>query len=552
MDACALGLDFGTGSVRAVVVRVTDGRLLGAAVEPYTRGDGGVITRPSEPHLARQDPADLMACLERCALKALAAAERSDRAFRRDRVRGIGVDTTGSTPLPVDESLQSLALDPAFRDDPAALAWLWKDHTAAAEAAEITAAVRAAGRPWLTRCGGVYSPEWYWAKLLRAARTSPAVTEAAAGWLELCDWIPAVLCGVDEPAEVRIGVCAAGHKGMFAADWGGWPEAGFLASLHPRLADWRRSLPAAVSSAGQAAGLLAPSWQSRFGLEAVPVSVGALDAHLGAVGAGVRPGRLVKILGTSTCDLSVGGERPVPAGIPGIAGVVEGSVLPGRTGIEAGQAAVGDLFAWWSRLLGGTDLDRLGEEAARLRPGESGLLALDWNNGNRNILADPELTGLLLGQTLATGPVEVFRALVEATAFGARTILERLEEHAVPVRELVAAGGIAGRSAFLLQVYADVLGRPIAVAASPEACALGAAICGAAAAGLGGVEELAAAMVPPPAREFAPNPAAAAVYERLYALYRRLHDHFGGVAAVDLSTVMKELLALRREAAGAA
>ena len=552
MAAYALGLDFGTSSVRAVVAAIDDGRVLGSAVAAFSSGEDGVITRPGEPHLARQDPADHLACLERCALAALAEAEQEETGFARSQLVGVGVDTTGSTPLPLDDSLRPLGMDPAFRDDPAAMAWLWKDHTAAAEAREISVAIAAAGLPYLSRCGGAYSSEWFWSKMLRAARTAPAVAEAAAGWLEMADWIPAELCGIDDFAAVRIGVCGAGHKGLYQPEWGGWPDRGLLASLHPRLADWRDRLPSSASPAGEPVGTLAPSWQQRLGLGAVPVSVGALDAHLGAVGSGVRPGCLVKILGTSTCDITVSGDAPVPTDIPGVAGAVDGSVLPGRVGVEAGQSAVGDLFAWWSRLLGGVDLAALGDEAAALAPGQSGLLALDWNNGNRNVLADQELTGLLVGQTLGTTAAEVHRALVEATAFGARVILERLEQHGVVVEEVVASGGISQRSELLLQLYADVFDRPITVAASGEACALGAAICGAAAAGLGGVEELAARMVPPPRRRYQPRAAAVPVYQRLYRLYLDLHDHFGGVAAsADLSRTMKDLLAIRRDAAAA-
>ena len=549
MTAFALGLDFGTGSVRAVVAATDDGRFLGTAVAAFPRGEDGVISLPGEPHLARQDPADHLACLERCVLKALAEAEQEEPGFTRDQVAGIGIDTTGSTPVPLDDSLRPVGMDPAFREDLAAMAWLWKDHTAAAEALEISQAIRDAGLPYLSRCGGAYSSEWFWSKMLRAARAAPAVAEAAAGWLEMADWIPAELCGLDDFAAVRVGVCGAGHKGLYHREWGGWPDRALLESLHPMLAKWRDRLPSATACAGEAAGTLAPSWQRRLGLGPVPVSVGALDAHLGAVGSGVRPGCLVKILGTSTCDITVSGDAPVPTDLPGVAGAVDGSVLPGRVGIEAGQSAVGDLFAWWARLLGGVDMAALGDEAAALAPGQSGLLALDWNNGNRNVLADQELTGLLLGQTLGTTAAEVHRALIEATAFGARVILERLEQHGVPVEEVVASGGISQRSELLLQIYADVFGRPITVAASGEACALGSAICGAAAAGLGTVAELAARMVPAPERRFEPCPGAETAYDKLYGLYLGLHDHFGGVSATaDLSQTMKALLAIRREA----
>lgn len=539
-DECALGLDFGTTSVRAIVVRAADGAELGSASAAYPSGEGGVLSSASDPHQARQDPADYLPSLERAARQALAqAAGRAG--FTPAQVAGIGVDTTGSTPLPLDAELQPLAFQDAFRGEPAAQAWLWKDHTSAETARRLGEAADAAGLPYLRRCGGAYQSEWYWAKIWNAHRSLPGLDGAAHGWLEIADWIPASLCGLRRLEDVRIGVCAAGHKGLYSEDWGGWPARDFLQALHPSLARLRDRLPPRAFPAGTPAGTLAPEWQRRLGLGAVPVSVGALDAHLGAVGAGVRAGTLVKILGTSTCDILVSGDAPVPHDLPGVSGVVAGSVLPGRAGIEAGQSAVGDLFDWFARgVLRDGGHEALTRAAAALRPGQSGLLALDWNNGNRCVLADPELSGLLLGQTLRSSAAEIYRALIEATAFGARRILDQVTAHGVPVERVVACGGIARKNAFLMQLYADVLGRPMEAAGSAETCALGAAICGAAAAGLGGVEELQARMVPPPSRRYEPDPQAHARYDALYRLYLRLHDDTG------LRSLMKELLRLRK------
>jgi L-ribulokinase len=542
---CALGLDFGTSSVRALVVDTRDGRELGTAVAAYRRGEAGIVTRAAEPELARQHPADHLDGLAEAVRGALAAAR--DRGAAPADIAGLGVDATGSTPLPLDAAGQALGLCDDFTDDPAALAWLWKDHTSTAEAAALTAAAREQHPEYLAKCGGEYSSEWYWAKAWRAAATTPHVAAATHRWLELADWIPAVLCGTT--AAPVLGLCAAGHKGLHHPDWGGFPAVEFLGRLHPELARWRRTLEGLpVRSIAHRAGRLTADWAARLGLPAgLPVAVGAIDAHLGAVGAGIRPGRLVKILGTSTCDMLVAPlAEPLPD-VPGICGIAPESILPGHHGLEAGQSAVGDLFQWFvGRLAAGTTHEGLAAEAARLAPGASGLLALDWNHGNRCLLCDPRLSGLLVGQTLATRPAEVYRALVEATAFGARMILERFEEHRVPVTEVVNCGGIAEKSPLTLQIYADVTGRPMRLSRSGQTCALGAAIAGAVAGGAHpDVPAAQQAMTGLKEARFAPRPAAQAVYERLFRLYRRLHDAFGRDAALPLGGVMKDLLGLR-------
>jgi len=429
--------------------------------------------------------------------------------------------------------------------------------TGHAEAAEITALAAREHPEYLAKCGGTYSSEWFFSKILHCLRVDPAVFEAAASWVECCDWIPAALVGETRPDRIKRSRCAAGHKAMFNAAWGGLPAADFLARLDPKLGALRARLYGETYTSDVVAGGLSPAWARALGLpEETPVAVGAFDAHLGAVGSGIVPGRLVKIIGTSTCDIAVqpGGE-PL-ADIPGLCGIVDGSVLPGAFGLEAGQSAVGDIFNWFVDVIrpGGPKLgshENLTREAARLRPGQSGLLALDWNNGNRTILVDQRLTGLLVGQTLHTSPAEIYRALIEATAFGARVIIERLREYGVHIDEVVNCGGIAEKNPLVMQIYADVTGLEMKVARSAQTCALGSAIAGAVAAGQasGGYKDFAAAQAAVcgvKARSYKPDPARRAVYDELYPLYRKLHDAFGiRDASGSLYPVMKGLLAVR-------
>ncbi len=461
----ALGLDYGTNSVRALIVDVRNGKEVGTAVWEYAHGDHGVILS-RDPNLARQHPADYVKGAEVSVKKAIAQAQKSVRGFKPDQIIGIGVDTTGSTPMPVDKDGTPLAFQKKFSANPAAMAWLWKDHTGVAEAEEITALARTIRPQYVARCGGIYSSEWFFSKVLHCKRTSPEVFDAAYLWVEIADWIPAMLTGTEHPEKLVVGVCAAGHKAMFSADWSGYPDSEFLCQLDPALGELRARLRATAATVDRPAGGLTKAWAKKTGLrEGIPVAVGAFDAHLGAVGSGVGPGTLVKIIGTSTCDVTVApGDKP-PADIAGLCGIVNGSVLPGYYGFEAGQSAVGDIFNWFVSYIkpngkAGTH-EALTAEALKIKPGESGLLALDWNNGNRTILVDQRLTGLLLGQTLYTTPAEIYRALIEATAFGALTIINRFEESGVPVSQVVNCGGIAEKSPLTMQIYADVTGRPM-------------------------------------------------------------------------------------------
>ena len=554
--AFAIGIDFGTNSVRALVVATDTGQELATAVYDYPSGESGILLDARNPDLARQNPADYLQGLVSCVREALQRAS-ADARFDSHDVVGIGVDTTGSTPMPVDARGQPLAFDERFQRDLNAHVWLWKDHTAHAEAAEITQMARRMRPEYLAKCGGTYSSEWFWSKVLHCRRTAPDVFDAAHTWVEHADWIPALLTGSEHPAEIRRGICAAGHKAMLGAAWGGYPDREFLSALDSGLARVRDTLPDVACNLSEPAGRLTEHWSERLGLPAgIPVATGALDAHLGAVGSGIGPGVLVKIIGTSTCDLVVAPLDQQVDDIPGLCGIVPESVLPGHYGMEAGQSAVGDIFNWFVNVVGpkGLGHDALSAEAEALKPGESGLLALDWHNGNRTVLVDQRLTGMILGLTLHSSPAEIYRALVEATAFGARVILERFEAYGVGIGQIVACGGISAKNRLVMQTYADVLKRPLMISRSAQTPALGAAMAGAVVAGreAGGhasFEEAARAMTGVREDVFKPAADRAGVYDSLFGLYRRLHDAFGTSQEADsFFDVMKTLLEIRDEA----
>ena len=555
--AYTIGLDYGTNSVRCVIVDVTDGGEVATSVYEYPTGEAGIILDPADHNLARQNPADYIEGIEVTIKQALAAAKKTNKAFNASGVVGIGIDTTGSTPLPITQTGKPLGMLDEFKDNPNAQAWLWKDHTGHAEAAEITELAKKTHPEYLAKCGSTYSSEWFFSKVLRCLRTDPKVFDAAHTWIECCDYIPAVLTGTEKPDKIKRSRCAAGHKAMFNAEWGGLPAKDFLARLDPKLGKLRDRLYDETHTVQDKAGGLTDEWAKRLGLTAgIPVAVGAFDAHLGAVGSGIAPGRLVKIIGTSTCDMLVSPTDQELADIPGICGIVDGSILPGYFGLEAGQSAVGDIFNWFVNYIapGGKSAgshEALTKKAAKLKPGQSGLLALDWNNGNRTILVDQRLTGLLLGQTLHTKPEEIYRALIEATAFGALTIINRFEEYGVEVTEVINCGGIAEKNPLLMQVYADVTGREMKISRSAQSCALGAAIAGAVVAGprAGGYDSFAdaqAAMCGIKDITYKPIAENHKVYQRLYSLYRQLHDAFGlRDSAGKLGNVMKDLLNIK-------
>ena len=555
--AYTIGLDYGTNSVRCLIVDVTNGNELGTAVYEYETGEAGIILDPADHNLARQNPADYLKGIEVTVTAAIAEAKKAIKDFKPDRIIGIGIDTTGSTPIPVDKSGTPLGMLDAFKDNPSAHAWLWKDHTGHAEAAEITALAEKEHPEYLAKCGGIYSSEWFFSKILHCLRTDPKVFDTAYTWVEHADWMPAVLTGTQAPDKIKRCRCAAGHKAMFNDRWGGYPAEQFLSKLDPKLGQLRKTLNDKTYAIDKAAGNLTDEWAEKLNLPAgIPVAMGAFDAHLGAVGSAIAPGTLVKIIGTSTCDMLVSESSKKLADIPGICGIVDGSILPGYFGLEAGQSAVGDIFNWFVNYIqpGGPKTgshEALTEKAAKLKPAQSGLLALDWNNGNRTILVDQRLTGLLLGQTLHTKPEEIYRALIEATAFGALTIINRFEEYGVKVSQVINCGGIAEKNPLLMQIYADATGREMKISRSAQSCALGTCIAGAVVAGkkAGGHDNFAdaqAAMCGIKDVTYKPIAENAKVYEQLYVLYKQLHDAFGTQEfSGKMANVMKELLSIK-------
>lgn len=552
----ALGVDYGSNSCRALVVDVADGRELADHVFNYPSGEAGILLDPKDPLVARQHPGDYVEGFVVAVREAVKKAVKV-RGFKPELVVGLGIDTTGSTPIPVDKSGMPLGMQRKFRGNLAAQAWLWKDHTSHAEAAEITQKAAKHKDRYLDKCGGTYSSEWFWSKVLHCKRSAPAVFKAAYSWVELADFVPGYVTGNLDPHTMTRCICAAGHKALYHDDWGGLPSKSFLKSLDPDLAALRDRYATQAVPADRSVGGLTEAIAKQVGLPAgIPVAGGAFDAHTGAVGSGVKPGTLVKIMGTSTCDISVWPGDADLADIPGLCGIVPGSVIPGMVGLEAGQSAVGDIFNWFVNHLcpakygtpgSGEAHAALTKEASKLLPGASGLLALDWNNGNRTVLVDPLLTGLLVGQTLHTTAPEVYRTLVEATAFGARAIIDRFEQYGVQIKEVVNCGGIAEKNAMVMQVYADVCNRPMKISRSGQTCALGSAIFGAVVGGAYKTTEQAIKqMTGTKDKVYRPIKKNVATYQKLYELYSRLHDGFGLAGHQDtLGDVMKQLIAIR-------
>ncbi len=535
-----LGIDYGTDSVRALVVNARNGEEAASSVRYYPRWKEGRYCDPSANRF-RQHPLDHIECLEASVREAIAQAPAGAAA----NIRGIAVDTTGSTPGPVDRDGTPLALLPEFAENPNAMFVLWKDHTSVAEAEEINETARTWGGTDFTMYeGGIYSSEWFWAKMLHIIREDPALREAAFSWVEHCDWVTALLTGRTDPLTIRRSRCAAGHKAMWHESWGGLPSDEFLSRLDPRLAGMRERLYTETYTSDFVAGTLSGEWSDRFGIrERVPVAVGAFDAHMGAVGGGIRPYTLSKVIGTSTCDILVApmeefGDKLVR----GICGQVDGSVIPGMLGMEAGQSAFGDLYAWFRDILlwpvrevispvvdpddlAGMIIPELSKAAEKVPLSESGAVALDWMNGRRTPDADQALKGAIAGLSLGSSAPAVFRALVESTAYGSRRIVERFESEGVPIEEIIALGGVAKKSPFVMQTLADVHNRPIKVARSEQTCALGAAMFAAVAGGeYASVEEAIENMESGFEREYQPDPGRAAVYDRLYARYIRLGE----------------------------
>ncbi|WKN29929.1 ribulokinase [Porifericola rhodea] len=562
MTKYAIGLDYGTNSCRSLIVDLSEGKEVASTIINYPSGEAGVLVDAAEPQLARQHPADYLQGMEYIIKEAIRQASALQTDFKPENIVSIGVDTTGSTPLPVDQNGTPLALLPEFKDNLNAMAWLWKDHTSHAEAEEITRLAKEIRPEYLAKCGGIYSSEWFWSKLYRLQHVDSEVFEATYSFVELCDYLPAVLTGKAQPKEMFRSICAAGHKAMFNKEWGGLPDKEFLSALSPELATFRDRLYEEAYSADQKVGNLCSEWADKLGLSTdTVVAVGAFDAHMGAVGAGVNEGTMVKILGTSTCDVMVNSNSKELADIPGVCGIVDGSVIPGFYGIEAGQSGVGDIFLWYVKNFVpetyGKNLDEkfaaLEAKASVQKPGEHGLLALDWHNGNRTVLVDSLLSGLIVGQTLHTKPHDVYRALIEATAFGALTIIKRIEAYGVPVKKIVNCGGLATKNPMLMQIYADITGRPMVVARSEQTCALGAALLSAVAAGAyPNIDEAQQKLCGFQDKVYHPKEENHQVYTQLYELYLQMHDAFGTSEWTgNLAHLMKKLISIRNKQAQA-
>lgn len=550
----ALGLDFGTESARALVADIRTGEEVGSAVMEYPHGviDERIpgLDVELEPEWALQDPDDYIAVL-----REIVPASLEEAGVSPEQIVGVGVDFTSCTVMPTDENGRPLCTYDDLRREPNAWPKLWKHHAAAPEAEEITAKAQERGERFLDRYGGKISSEWLFPKALQVLRESPHVYNRAEKFIEGGDWLVMQITGNE-----RRSACQAGYKAMWDRE-DGYPSREFLAAVDPRFVDMAdRKIPPDVYPLGTCAGEVSARGAELSGLvPGTPVAVAVIDAHVAAPAAGVvRPGQMLMIMGTSLCHMALH-EQKLP--VKGVAGIVADGIIPGFYGYEAGQAAVGDIFVWYTRTgvpaayereaseQGKTVYALLEERAALLKPGQCGLIALDWWNGNRSILMDASLSGLMLGCTLDTKPEDIYRALIEATAFGTRVIIENMEAQGVSARELYACGGLAEKNPLLMQIYADVLGRQIRVARSSQTCALGAAMWGAVAAGgeRGGyssIQEAAERMAGLREDAYVPRPEAHRVYSELYAEYVRLHDYFGRGA----NEVMRRLKELRERA----
>ena len=547
-DQYTLGLDFGSDSVRALIVDTATGKEVATGVSYYARWKRGEFCRP-EANQFRQHPLDYTESMSEAVAEALSRTAPEVG----PQVVGIGVDTTGSTPVAVDKAGTPLALLPPFSHNPNAMFVLWKDHTAIREAEEINAACQSAKIDYAKYAGGIYSSEWFWAKILHLLREDKAVAAAAHSWVEHCDWIPFLLSGGTDVAKMKRSRCAAGHKALWHPDWEGLPPEAFLAGLDHALAGLRQRLFNETYTSDTIAGHLDQRWADALRLPAgIPIVVGAFDAHMGAVGGQIEPFHLSKVMGTSTCDILVVPDDHPAAKIlvKGICGQVDGSVIPGMLGLEAGQSAFGDVFAWFARLLSWplntilsqdetltpdrrqrmihdvreAILPQLSAAAAALPP-EGDVVAVDWFNGRRTPDADQRLQGAIAGLNLGSDAPRIFRALVESVCFGARSIVDRFVEEGIPVEGIIGLGGVAKKSPFVMQTMADVLNRPIRIVKSEQTCALGAAMFAAVGAGIhADVPTAVTAMAGGFDAEYTPNQDRVGIYHQRYGRYVQLGE----------------------------
>jgi len=541
-----IGLDYGSDSARAVIVNAENGEELASSVKYYPRWMEGKYCVPTA-NQYRQHPQDYVDALEYTVKDALSKCP----AGTGEQVVGIAFDTTGSTPVFTDKNGTPLSLLPEFAENPNAMFVLWKDHTAIKEAEEINELAAKWDIDYTSYEGGIYSSEWFWAKALHVLRSDEKVRNAAYSIVEHCDWLPGLLAGKTDPHEICRSRCASGHKAMWLEKWGGLPAEDFLVALDPMLAGYRERLYTSTCPSDKKTGELTEEWASRLGLTTkVAVAVGAFDCHMGAVGAEVKPGALVRVIGTSTCDIMVSSyEEMGNKLIPGICGQVDGSVIPGMVGLEAGQSAFGDVYAWFKQVLAWPVVNILSKttlideatkqklidetmdqiipalsiEAAKVPVSESTILATDWMNGRRTPDANQKVKGTITGLNLGSSAPLIFRALVEATAYGSKAIVDRFIENGVVINEIIGIGGIALKSPFVMQTLADVLNMPIKVAKAEQACAFGTSMFAAVVAGVyAKVEDAQAAMGMGFAQEFYPNPANVEMYKELYKDYVKL------------------------------
>ena len=546
-DKYVIGVDYGTDSVRSLVINARSGETVGNSVFEYPRWKKGLYCNPSENQF-RQHPLDYLEGLEQSITGALAGLGKDVIM----NVEGITIDTTGSTPVAVDRSGMPLALDSRFNEDPDAMFILWKDHTAVKEAAEINELAKTWGGEDFTRYeGGVYSSEWFWSKILHVLRGNKKVRENAWSWVEHCDWMPAILTGNTDPLKLKRSRCAAGHKAMWHESFKGLPDQKFLILLDPLLEGLRERLYTQTYTCDIPAGRLTKDWAGKLGLKpGIIVGVGAFDAHLGAVGGEIKPYNLIKVMGTSTCDMLVASPEEIGDRlVGGICGQVDGSIVPGMIGLEAGQSAFGDVYAWFAGLLmwpvvnviRGFDwldatikekiqtetaekiITKLSRNAAVLNNQDTAIVALDWLNGRRTPYANQTLKGAITGLSLGSDAPRVFKSLVEATAFGSRMINERFISEGMRIDRVLAVGGVAKKNPFVMQIVADVLNMPVSVAASDQTCALGSAMAASVAAGIHiDIPSAQKAMGAGFEKDYHPNPERAEKYEKLFSVYRKL------------------------------
>ncbi|KAA6300003.1 MAG: Ribulokinase [Candidatus Ordinivivax streblomastigis] len=529
-----IGLDYGTDSCRAIIVEAETGKEIASSVKYYKRWKEGKYCVPAK-NQYRQHPLDYVESLEESVKEALSKSP----AGTAGKVVGISFDTTGSTPVLIDREGLPLALRPEYAENPNAMFVLWKDHTAIAEAAKINELAKKSEIDYTAYEGGIYSGEWVWAKMSHVLSEDESIRKDACSWIEHCDWMTALITGRTKPEEIVRSRCAAGHKALWHEKWGGLPPEEFLTSISPLLKDFRAHLFEKTYTSDTKVGNLSLEWAKRLGLTTnVVVGVGAFDCHFGAVGAEITPKTFVRVIGTSTCDIMVASHDDMEDKlIPGICGQVDGSVIPGMVGLEAGQSGFGDIYAWFKRVLefplqfvadeklkqeiSDKIIPALSEEAAKIPVSESGILAVDWMNGRRTPDANQLVKGTITGLNLGSSTPLIFKALVEATAFGSKAIIDRFLENGIEIEQVIGIGGIPLKSPFVMQTLADVLGMPIKVARSEQACAFGAAMFAAVVAGVyPTVEEAQKAMGQGFEFEYIPDEKNHQLYIELYKKYQ--------------------------------